>query len=46
VIGSIILLGVSFDTYRRGLSGRSLLSAFTGAPTEAPQEKQKEPTAV
>jgi ribose transport system permease protein len=47
VIGSIILLGVSFDTYRRGLSGRSLLSRFTGAAVEAPpQQQQKEPTAV
>ena len=47
VIGSIILLGVSFDTYRRGLSGRSLLSRFTGAAVEAPpQQQQKEPSAV
>jgi len=49
VIGSIILLGVSFDTYRRGLSGRSLLSVFGGSggggAAEAPR-KQKEPTAV
>ncbi|MER5917066.1 ABC transporter permease [Streptomyces sp. NPDC001982] len=43
VIGSIILLGVSFDTYRRGLSGRSLLGALTSTSRQAPQ---KEPTAV
>jgi ribose transport system permease protein len=43
VIGLIILLGVSFDTYRRGLSGRSLLSALTSASRQTPQ---KEPTAV
>jgi ribose transport system permease protein len=29
VIGAIILVGVSFDTYRRGLSGRSVRSALT-----------------
>ncbi|MGW1795006.1 ABC transporter permease [Streptomyces sp. NPDC001984] len=43
VIGLIILLGVSFDTYRRGLSGRSLLGALTSTSRQAPQ---KEPTAV
>jgi ribose transport system permease protein len=43
VIGLIILLGVSFDTYRRGLSGRSLLSALTSTSRQTPQ---KEPTAV
>ncbi|MBK3564731.1 ABC transporter permease [Streptomyces sp. MBT62] len=43
VIGLIILLGVSFDTYRRGLSGRSLLGALTA---NSRQEREKEPTAV
>ncbi|MFJ2829398.1 ABC transporter permease [Streptomyces sp. NPDC087263] len=43
VIGLIILLGVSFDTYRRGLSGKSLLSALTSTSRKEPQ---KEPTAV
>ncbi|MEV7342170.1 ABC transporter permease [Streptomyces sp. NPDC093544] len=45
VIGLIILLGVSFDTYRRGLSGKSLLSALTSTSRKEPQ-KEKEPTAV
>ena len=43
VIGLIILLGVSFDTYRRGLSGRSLLGALTSTSRRIPQ---KQPTAV
>jgi len=43
VIGLIILLGVSFDTYRRGLSGRSLLGALTETSRQTPR---KEPTAV
>lgn len=43
VIGLIILLGVSFDTYRRGLSGRSLIGALTSASRHTPQ---KQPTPV
>jgi len=39
VIGAIILLGVSFDTYRRGLSGRSVLSALTSTSHEAPKKE-------
>jgi ribose transport system permease protein len=39
VIGAIILLGVSFDTYRRGLSGRSVLSALTGTAGHAPKKE-------
>jgi ribose transport system permease protein len=39
VIGAIILLGVSFDTYRRGLSGRSVLSALTSTSGQAPKKE-------
>jgi ribose transport system permease protein len=41
VIGTIILLGVSFDTYRRGLSGRSLLGALTRVPRETPKKEAR-----
>jgi ribose transport system permease protein len=46
VIGLIILLGVSFDTYRRGLSGRSVLSALTSTSGQAPKKEKKETSAV
>jgi ribose transport system permease protein len=39
VIGAIILLGVSFDTYRRGLSGRSVINALTSTSRGAPKKE-------
>ncbi|MET8830634.1 ABC transporter permease [Streptomyces sp. NPDC004610] len=44
VIGLIILLGVSFDTYRRGLNGASILGSLTR--TSRQPAPAKEPTAV